>query len=155
MLKSAQQALASLKKDASLDRAFFLLNDSEIAREFIKATLVYEHDEQWARELGKQATSQARCVELFERTLLEDLRQRVESSDRDLLDEILIGILPLHRVNGHAQRCDNNNKILDRPLLLVNFGVTHVCNLLAYALTLEILENKLLRYKQSGKNFSI
>lgn len=154
---SAEQYLASMKKDASRDRFFFMLNENTehdpMTWKAIEYMISREPNKDWGRELSAMRMSQALLAEMFEKNLFDDLSQRIAPEDQPILNACLIGVIPLHGINGHAQSRDFWGNPLDRSLLLINYGVYFVCSYLATALTLEILDGSLAAYRQSGKNF--
>ena len=154
---AAEQILAMLKEDSARDEAFFVLNEKTDHNEEVRNAIAYmlarEPDDSWIQQLACKPMSQARMVEAFEKSLSEDLLQKIAPQDKPLFQSCLLGVLPLHGINGHAQCRDYFGNTLDRPLLLINYGVYFISTYLAYALTFEILQNDLADFKRSGADF--
>lgn len=85
----------------------------------------------------------------FANSLREDISQILPANLRNTWLDTLIGILPLGTVNG-CVLIRHHNLVLDKYLIVLNYGLTFGCQAIADGLAIEILQGEMEAYRGDG-----
>ena len=87
----------------------------------------------------------------FANSLRDDIAQILPATLQNTWLDSVIGILPLGAVNGCVLKRLPNN-VLDKYLIVLNYGLTFGCQAIADGLTIEILQGEMEAYRGDGSS---
>jgi hypothetical protein len=157
-MRSSKEYLQIAQKNAFLHRIFGFdfkdiasitdedrLNRDLILREF--------QAEKAAEDMPDRGLNFLRNLHYMGETLKYDLMIKLPDQHRGILNQSIIGMLPIGLVNGCVLQFDDNYQKLDNYVILLNYGLVVACGLLSDALTVEILEDDLMAYRGDGRSY--